>query len=100
MNEKVEGVCQARPTWSSQRPAAASSPFLMIDKLSRHRNRVNPRLAGSREHHRTEAPPFCRTLPLYAVMAGVLIVEAMAQAAGALVVHTLGLRISAASYIS
>ena len=65
------------------------APFLMIDKLSD----IKPgeSAVGWKAVSITE-PHFAGHFPEYAVMPGVLIVEAMAQAAGALVVHTLGLQ--------
>jgi 3-hydroxyacyl-[acyl-carrier-protein] dehydratase len=63
-------------------------PFLMIDRL----NDVHPgESAVGWKAVTLNEPHFAGHFPEYAVMPGVLIVEAMAQAAGALVVHTLGL---------
>jgi 3-hydroxyacyl-[acyl-carrier-protein] dehydratase len=62
-------------------------PFLMIDRLTDVRpaeGAVGWKAVTANEPH------FMGHFPNYAVMPGVLIVEAMAQAAGALVVHTLG----------
>jgi len=62
-------------------------PFLMIDRLTDVRpaeGAVGWKAVTANEPH------FIGHFPNYAVMPGVLIVEAMAQAAGALVVHTLG----------
>ena len=62
-------------------------PFLLIDKLTDVRpaeGAVGWKAVTYNEPH------FAGHFPDYAVMPGVLIVEAMAQAAGALVVHTLG----------
>ena len=64
-------------------------PFLLIDKLTdiyRHRSAVGWKAVTVNEPH------FMGHFPDYAVMPGVLIVEAMAQAAGALVAHSLGLK--------
>jgi len=64
------------------------APFLMIDRLSDIRpgeSAIGWKAVTINEPH------FAGHFPEYAVMPGVLIVEAMAQAAGALVVHTLGL---------
>jgi 3-hydroxyacyl-[acyl-carrier-protein] dehydratase len=64
------------------------APFLMIDRLSDIRpseSAVGWKAVTFNEPH------FRGHFPDYAVMPGVLIVEAMAQAAGALVVHSLGL---------
>jgi 3-hydroxyacyl-[acyl-carrier-protein] dehydratase len=63
-------------------------PFLFIDRLSDIRpgeSAVGWKAVAINE------PYFLGHFPDYAVMPGVLIVEAMAQAAGALVMHTLGL---------
>ena len=64
------------------------SPFLLIDRLTV----VTPgeSAIGWKAVTITE-PHFAGHFPQYAVMPGVLIVEAMAQTAGALVVHSLGL---------
>jgi 3-hydroxyacyl-[acyl-carrier-protein] dehydratase len=64
------------------------APFLFIERLT------EIRLGESAVGHKAVAfnePHFQGHFPNYAVMPGVLVVEAMAQAAGALVVHTLGL---------
>src|ERR1051326_1945540 len=64
------------------------APFLMIDRLTV----VTPgeSAIGWKAVTITE-PYFAGHFPQYAVMPGVLIIEAMAQSAGALVVHSLGL---------
>lgn len=62
-------------------------PFLLIDRLTdvhAAESAVGWKGVTANEPH------FQGHFPGYAVMPGVLIVEAMAQAAGALVVHTLG----------
>jgi 3-hydroxyacyl-[acyl-carrier-protein] dehydratase len=64
------------------------SPMLMIDRLSDIRSRES---ATGWKAVSINEPHFAGHFPDYAVMPGVLIVEAMAQAAGALVVHSLGL---------
>jgi 3-hydroxyacyl-[acyl-carrier-protein] dehydratase len=63
-------------------------PFLMIDRLTEIRPGVS---AVAWKMVSIDEPHFAGHFPSYPVMPGVLIVEAMAQAAGALVVHTLGL---------
>jgi 3-hydroxyacyl-[acyl-carrier-protein] dehydratase len=62
-------------------------PFLMVDRLTEIRPGVS---AVGWKAVTINEPHFMGHFPDYAVMPGVLIVEAMAQAAGALVVHTLG----------
>ena len=64
-------------------------PFLMIDRLSDIK--ANESAVGWKAVTINE-PHFAGHFPDHAVMPGVLIVEAMAQAAGALVVHSLGLQ--------
>lgn len=62
-------------------------PFLLIDRLTDVRpgeGAVGWKAVTINEPH------FQGHFPNYAVMPGVLVIEAMAQAAGALVVHTLG----------
>jgi 3-hydroxyacyl-[acyl-carrier-protein] dehydratase len=63
-------------------------PFLMIDRLSDIK--IGESATGWKAVTINE-PHFRGHFPEFAVMPGVLIVEAMAQAAGALVVYTLGL---------
>lgn len=75
----IEGIKRLLP----HRP-----PLLMIDRLTDIRpghSAIGWKAVTINEPH------FAGHFPEYAVMPGVLIVEAMAQAAGALVVHTLGL---------
>jgi 3-hydroxyacyl-[acyl-carrier-protein] dehydratase len=62
-------------------------PFLLIDQLTEVRSGES---AVGWKAVTINEPHFAGHFPDYAVMPGVLIVEAMAQAAGALVVHTLG----------
>ena len=62
-------------------------PFLLIDRLSDVRSGES---AVGWKAVTVNEPHFVGHFPDYAVMPGVLIIEAMAQAAGALVVHTLG----------
>jgi 3-hydroxyacyl-[acyl-carrier-protein] dehydratase len=63
-------------------------PFLMIDRLTD----IHPGVSAvAWKDVGLNEPHFAGHFPSYPVMPGVLIVEAMAQAAGALVVHTLGL---------
>jgi 3-hydroxyacyl-[acyl-carrier-protein] dehydratase len=63
-------------------------PFLMIDRLTDIRSYES---AVGWKSVSINEPHFAGHFPEYAVMPGVLIVESMAQAAGALVVHSLGL---------
>ena len=63
------------------------APFLFVEKLT------DIVLGESATGHKAVSfnePHFLGHFPEFAVMPGVLIVEAMAQTAGALVVHTLG----------
>ena len=63
-------------------------PFLMIDRLTD----IHPGVSAiAWKAVSSDEPHFAGHFPSYPVMPGVLVVEAMAQAAGALVVHTLGL---------
>ena len=64
------------------------APFLMIEKLAEIRPNES---AVAYKAVSINEPHFMGHFPEYAVMPGVLIIEAMAQAAGALVVHSLGL---------
>lgn len=63
-------------------------PFLMIERLT---DITGDSAVGWKAVSINE-PHFTGHFPEYAVMPGVLIVEAMAQAAAAFVVHTLGLQ--------
>jgi 3-hydroxyacyl-[acyl-carrier-protein] dehydratase len=63
------------------------APFLFLEKLTDIR--PGESATGYKAVSYNE-PHFMGHFPDFAVMPGVLIVEAMAQAAGALVVHTLG----------
>ncbi len=63
------------------------APFLFIDRLSDIR--IGEGAVGWKAVAMNE-PHFQGHFPNYAVMPGVLIIEAMAQAAGALVMHELG----------
>jgi 3-hydroxyacyl-[acyl-carrier-protein] dehydratase len=63
-------------------------PFLMLDRMTD----LHPgQSAVGWKAVTLNEPHFPGHFPDYAVMPGVLIVEAMAQASGALVIHTLGL---------
>jgi 3-hydroxyacyl-[acyl-carrier-protein] dehydratase len=64
------------------------APFLFVEKLSDivpHESAVGHKAVSFNEPH------FQGHFPEYAVMPGVLIIEAMAQTAGALVVHSIGM---------
>ena len=63
------------------------APFLFVERLS---DIVPMQSAVGWKAVSIGEPHFLGHFPDYAVMPGVLIVEAMAQAAGALVVHSLG----------
>jgi 3-hydroxyacyl-[acyl-carrier-protein] dehydratase len=65
------------------------APFLMIDRLTDIKDGES---AVGWKAVSINEPHFAGHFPEYAVMPGVLIVEAMAQAAAAFVVHTLGLQ--------
>ena len=64
------------------------APFLFVERLS---DIVAGESAVGHKAVSFNEPHFQGHFPGYAVMPGVLIVEAMAQTAGALVVHSLGL---------
>ena len=64
------------------------APFLFVERLAEIR--LGESAVGYKAVSYNE-PYFQGHFPEYAVMPGVLIVEAMAQTAGALVVHSLGL---------
>lgn len=64
------------------------APFLFVEKLTDIV--INESAVGWKAVAFNE-PHFAGHFPAFAVMPGVLIVEAMAQAAGALVLHSLGL---------
>src|SRR5258708_28259716 len=89
MNDKTEHVLPPSPLDLEyvKRLLPHRAPFLMIDKLSD----IKPgeSAVGWKAVSGTE-PHFAGHFPEYAVMPGVLIVEAMAQAAEALVVRKLG----------
>lgn len=63
------------------------APFLFVERLS---DIVPGQSAVGWKAVSFNEPHFAGHFPSYSVMPGVLIVEAMAQAAGALVVHTMG----------
>jgi 3-hydroxyacyl-[acyl-carrier-protein] dehydratase len=63
------------------------APFLFVERLT---DIVPSERATGWKAVSVNEPHFIGHFPDYAVMPGVLIVEAMAQAAGALVVHSLG----------
>ena len=90
MNDEAQDISSQTPLDVDQvkRLLPHRAPFLMIDKLSD----IKPgeSAVGWKAVSITE-PHFAGHFPEYAVMPGVLIVEAMAQAAAALVVYTLGL---------
>jgi 3-hydroxyacyl-[acyl-carrier-protein] dehydratase len=64
------------------------APFLFVERLT---DIVPNESAVGHKAVSFNEPHFLGHFPEYAVMPGVLIVEAMAQTAGALVVHSLGL---------
>jgi len=89
MNEDVRTVpADALGIEAVKRLLPHRQPFLMIDRLS---HLVPRESAIGWKAVSINEPHFAGHFPEYAVMPGVLIVEALAQAAGALVVHSLGL---------
>jgi 3-hydroxyacyl-[acyl-carrier-protein] dehydratase len=91
MDKKTEhGLMQAQlDVEQLKRLLPHRPPFLMIDRLTDIK--AGESAVGWKAVTINE-PHFAGHFPEYAVMPGVLIVEAMAQTAGALVVHTLGLQ--------
>jgi 3-hydroxyacyl-[acyl-carrier-protein] dehydratase len=65
------------------------APFLFVERIT---DIVLGQSATGWKAVAFNEPHFAGHFPDYAVMPGVLIIEAMAQTAGALVVHTLGLQ--------
>ena len=65
------------------------APFLFVERIS---DIVPGQSATGWKSVSFNEPHFAGHFPQYAVMPGVLIIESMAQTAGALVVHTLGLQ--------
>ena len=65
------------------------APFLFVERIS---DIVPGQSATGWKAVSFNEPHFAGHFPDYSVMPGVLIIEAMAQTAGALVVHTLGLQ--------
>lgn len=65
------------------------APFLFVERIS---DVVPGQSATGWKSVSLNEPHFLGHFPEYAVMPGVLIVESMAQTAGALVVHSLGLQ--------
>jgi len=90
MNKDIEGQSQPLELEADyiKRLLPHRHPFLMIDRLTDIQPGVS---AVAWKSVTLDEPHFAGHFPSYPVMPGVLIVEAMAQAAGALVVHTLGL---------
>lgn len=64
------------------------APFLFVERIS---DIVPGHSATGWKSVSFNEPHFAGHFPQYAVMPGVLIIESMAQTAGALVVHTLGM---------
>jgi 3-hydroxyacyl-[acyl-carrier-protein] dehydratase len=91
MNKEAEHIAPATALGVEgiKRLLPHRAPFLMIDRLTDIHSGAS---AVGWKAVTINEPHFAGHFPEYAVMPGVLIVEAMAQAAGALVVHTLGLQ--------
>ncbi len=88
MNERAEPHAHELDLEHIKRLLPHRAPFLMIDRLTDIRAGHS---AVAWKEVKADGPHFARQFPSHPVMPGVLIVEAMAQAAGALVVHSLGL---------
>jgi len=88
MNNKTAPQDSALGVEQIKRLLPHRAPFLFVEKLAEiqpHESAVGYKAVSYNE------PYFQGHFPEFAVMPGVLIVEAMAQTAGALVVHSLGL---------
>ena len=71
------------------------APFLFIERLSHivpFESAVGHKAVSFNEPH------FAGHFPNYSVMPGVLIIEAMAQTAGALIVHSMALKVTSSVY--
>jgi 3-hydroxyacyl-[acyl-carrier-protein] dehydratase len=88
MNDEVKAPAGVLGIEAVKKLLPHRQPFLMIDRLS---DIVSGESAVGWKAVSINEPHFAGHFPDYAVMPGVLIVEALAQAAGALVVHSLGL---------
>jgi 3-hydroxyacyl-[acyl-carrier-protein] dehydratase len=88
MNDQVKAPAGVLGIEAVKKLLPHRQPFLMIDRLS---DIVSGESAVGWKAVSINEPHFAGHFPDYAVMPGVLIVEALAQAAGALVVHSLGL---------